>query len=411
MKARLFLTISLALNVTLATAVFLRRDHVAPTATIAKTQPLPAPFALQTNVETPEPKTFSNTNTFPPFHWGDIASEDLKIYRDNLHAVGCPELTIHEILKAEINTRYAARRRVILDSIENRFWGILARGELMRRQRTPQTDWGRDLEAVATERVKVLNEVLGSGNTAGEIAHQNDLQQRYSWLPAEKREKLLELEAQYETRLSEASELSSSDEQNAFSESAKNEFENTKKQLLTSEELNELRIRDSDAANWAANLSGFEPTPDEWRGVAKLKAGFEDSMNALSNANLADEDRASKQKDLEAQLAQNLKTTLGDERFSEYQLADDGRYEAARNVVERFGLSDQVAAQIYQLQRDAEKAAANLDANLSRDARQPVLTAIRQETERSLKGALGENAFSAYREYAGEWLEELGLKK
>lgn len=46
-----------------------------------------------------------------PFHWSQIESGDYRIYVANLRAIGCPEQTIRDIITADVDSLYAARRQ------------------------------------------------------------------------------------------------------------------------------------------------------------------------------------------------------------------------------------------------------------------------------------------------------------
>jgi hypothetical protein len=371
------------------------------------------PVSPITNAEVRRPGSAS-ARAFPPFLWSDIASADLRIYRDNLRAVGCPELTIREILKAEINERFGARRRAIMAGLQDKFWERLGTGEWARRQQIPQTDWGHKLQELAEERSRTLRDVLGTPPATADaeaLAQRQSQQQRLAWLPPEKRDALIALEEnrQQQMALTEASAATSTNsiaEQEARLQQA---FEDSKRKLLTAEELDELRLRDSDAANWPTGLAGFEPTEAEWRAVTRLKLDAEAAEANLAEAGLTEQERTAQQQELEATLAQNIKEALGPDRYAEYELAADGRLQSVRSVVRQFGLSDQLVPQVDDVQRGAQAEAEQVsgDDSLSAEARQAALAGIRQKAEQRLKAMLGDNAFSAYAELSGNWLVEL----
>jgi hypothetical protein len=193
-------------------------------------------------------------------------------------------------------------------------------------------------------------------------------------------------------------------------EALRRDFEGAQKQLLTPQELDELRLRESGGANWASDLPGFEPTEDEWRTVARLRSDYDQAQSDLAGANLTDEERQARQSELEAKLAGDTKGALGADRFAQYELASDGQFQQVRDVTQRYGLSDQVAEQAYQIEQSALAQAKQVreDPNLSPDARQTALAGIQQETERTLNGTLGAKVFSTYKDSAGDWIKSLG---
>jgi hypothetical protein len=289
---------------------------------------------------------------------------------------------------------------------------------LVRRQAIPRSEWGQTLTALAAERRRLITEVLGPDALAAEVAQQTwrtTLEQQRSWLPAEKREQLIDLEEKYQQRLVEWDAnlglrpygLSTAEDGNSLQEWQK-EFDEAKQQLLTPEELDELHLRESDAAEWAGNLPGFDATEDEWRAMTRLRSERDENHSQLG-PELSDEDRTARQNELQANFEQGLKGTLGPDRFAQYELANNGEFQAVRNITQRYGLPDSIAASAYEIEQTAQAQARQVadDANLPPEARQATLLAIRQETERSLGELLNSRVFSTYKEYHGDWLKEL----
>jgi hypothetical protein len=112
---------------------------------------------------------------------------------------------------------------------------------------------------------------------------------------------------------------------------------------------------------------------------------------------------------LEAKFDQTLKETLGPDRFAQYELANNGQFQGVRNVTRRYGLPDSVAVTAFEIQQTAQARARQVgeDPNLSPTARLATLTAIQQETERTLSGTQDARVFSTYKEYSGDWLKDL----
>jgi hypothetical protein len=187
------------------------------------------------------------------------------------------------------------------------------------------------------------------------------------------------------------------------------ELEQAKQQLLTPEELAELKLRESGEAGWAGNLSGFEPTEDEWRAVALLRLKQAGDQSQLANPDLGNEQRTALQNGLQADFDQAVESALGPDRYAQYQLANNAEYQAVRDVTQRYGLPDDIATQAYQAQKDAMAAADQVRnrQDLSPDARQAALTAIQQETEQNLGQILGPDVLPTYKEYRGGWITDL----
>ncbi|MBC8094698.1 MAG: hypothetical protein H7Y43_02690 [Akkermansiaceae bacterium] len=415
MRTRLFILISLACNVALAWGFFHFNKRPLPPTPPTPVTVVSAPVATPGVVVEP---ISTNVVTFQvPFNWSQIAADDLKVYRDNLLAVGCPELTMREIIRAEINERFGPRRRAIFAGAQGEFWEALVRGELLRRQGIMSTPWGKQLEALALERRQLIASVLGPDYrvTQGESPGQEDLASQRDWLPAEKRGQLAALEQEHEKRMTDWAKrvaAKGGDQTDADAVALKrvqDEFEEQRKKLLSPEELEELRIRESSAADWAADLGGFEPTEDEWRTVARARLAFEEAQSEAGQSGLSQEDQTKLQNELASKLAENLKTLLGTERYAQYETASNSEYQQLRNVTQRFGLDESLARQAYDMQKAAQSSADKVrsDSSLTPEVRDATLKAIQQETERSLGGLLGAGTLTTYKQHGGEWIETM----
>jgi hypothetical protein len=65
---------------------------------------MPAPAALP-------------TAEVKPFHWSQIESADYRTYVTNLRGIGCPEQTIRDLVKADVDNLYASRRQPLEDKL------------------------------------------------------------------------------------------------------------------------------------------------------------------------------------------------------------------------------------------------------------------------------------------------------
>ena len=199
MKTWPIIGFSFLLNAILAAAIVLSFKKTAPPAPATPMAAAPASSPIPSS-----PAAESSPSAGQPFQWSRIASDNLKIYRDNLRAIGCPELTVREIIRAVINENLGTRRRDILDSFQEKYWDRVLRGEQVRRQWLPRTEWGLALTSLAAERQQQISDVLGPDaltTEAGRQAQQADGEQKLSWLPPEKRAQLVALQEKYRQQL------------------------------------------------------------------------------------------------------------------------------------------------------------------------------------------------------------------
>ncbi len=434
MRSRPLIWLSLGLNLILLAAVChfaLRRPASKPAPREVRMTPMNEPVAAAVT-ETNSESAMTDPGV-EAFSWAQLTSADFKVYRDRLRAIGCPEETVRDIILAEINEKFRPRRAEIVASVQGRYWEITAKG------RNALKEWETALENLDEERQALIEEVLGKNPADEQTNHERRtrwLTNRYAWLPAEKQGRLVELEQASQKRtqaiweeIGKRPNTQPTAEDNQKFKALQDELTTARQQLLSPEEYLEYRLRGSSAGSWAGNLQGFETTETEWRAVARLKLDYEDALKqafpetdevAGGFANRygtplppPDATEASAQKEVRRQMQVELeaamKSTLGAERFAEYELASNSDYQQTKRITERFQLPESLAKQAYEVQRTAAAHAetTRTDANLSAEARASALAAIRQETERALAATLGSKVFNTYQEYHGDWLKQL----
>lgn len=399
------IVISLVLNLALGAVLMQRPPSPAPSVPVRA-------VAIIAPAMTSAPAVMFSAPVTEAFDWSQLAAADFKKYRDNLRTVGCPEPTVRDIITSEINSQFLTRRRVLLEDVQHRFWDMLARErELL----GGDNEWKKPLEKLNEERKALLAEVLGDAPDQPETERQarfwQNFERQYAWLPVEKRAQIVALEMEFRTRqealqkeISQRSDTKWTDADKARRKALADELDTARQRLLTQEELAEFKLRNSNAANWARNLNGFEASEAEWRAVATRRMEYDAALKKLDKKT-AGEVRSRLENEWQAQ----LKATLGEERYAAYTLAQDSRYQPARRITQRFGLADSVATQAYEMQKTAQDMARQLreDKHLDPAARQAALAAIQQETQQSLEAALGPKVFSTYRKYNGDWLKKL----
>ena len=177
------------------------------------------------------------------------------------------------------------------------------------------------------------------------------------------------------------------------------------KNELTPAELDEYQLRTSAHARWAERVIGFEPRPDEFAAVARLKMKLDQEFTPPKNAD-AD---AVKDFRTERRAAEDLRlrTLLGPQRFAEYQRGLDADYQAAVNVAASHELPPERATQVYEIKRATEEQlnAINDDANSSAEEKAAARAAAREQSAQSLQQLLGAKAFKTYEQNGGRWLK------
>src|SRR5690606_32925705 len=95
--------------------------------------------------------------------------------------------------------------------------------------------------------------------------------------------------------------------------------------ILSPEQLFEWDLRHSSTAqNMKWQMQAFDATEEEFRAIFKMKVAAEEARGTAST----EEDKAQREArhKLENQVRDELKATLGEERYKEYQRSEDHEY-------------------------------------------------------------------------------------
>ena len=186
--------------------------------------------------------------------------------------------------------------------------------------------------------------------------------------------------------------------------------------VLTPKEFEEYDLQTSPTAKpLSANLATyFRPTEDEFREIFRRKRDYEEAIARLSVPSapasqptdpaarqaLAQQRAAERQALDQArsaalnQMNEQLKTTLGQDRYAEYQRSQDRTYDMLARLGLRYGLGQETVLQAYELQNSFKSSPG--------PAGQPTDQAEKQkQLNEQLTTLLGEQAVRAYRRVNG----------
>jgi hypothetical protein len=389
MSRRFWLLLSLMLNVLLA-GIVAKEWHSRPATGIS---PLVWRAITQRTLQTPaaprvpDPAVMEITE---PFNWQSVEATDCRVFIENLRAIGCPDLTIFDIVSAEVDEIFNARVKELVDGVTGNFWNLVISSKDMQ-EMVEQKE--KELEALRDQKGEMLSALFGETNPADEFRaaqsenYRLDLEKsRLDFLPEEKQASVLEIKNRFAA--AQAALENSGTNLTALERSRKSgELQASRDRelqaALTPSEYDEYHLRISAAADVRDRLPAFDGTEEEFRAIALAK------MNSKSD--------------------EPIRQLLGPERFAAYQRAQDDDYLQTLRVTDRFKLPEESAVQIHQMQRDALARAKIIRNDNSRadEERQAILQAIQAETERSIGSVLGPTAFAVYRENAGNWIEQI----
>jgi hypothetical protein len=421
MNARALAIVSLLINASLL-AVVLSGHRAVPVKSPAGAEPTMAGTGAVVTASPSHLRTGASQETaddsYPEaaaaFHWSQVASTDFVAYRDRLRALGCPDRTVRDILTAEINQHFETRRMEVVTRLQAQFWEVLAR-------RGGHLDdlFEEDLEPLKAERNEALKAVLDElpGDDQAEARKRQfaEWQREYHWLPAEKQGQLAVIEAKasegFEALEREIRELPPHEQQaerlrrRAALEA---ELAAERQAALTAEEWAEFDLRQSRTKDWASGADGFAATEAEWRAVTKaLKEFAPTTADGASGPRSKAAQRAlaeARQRERE----QLIESTLGPERYAEYQRSSDGDFQQLRRVTDRLDLDDSKAIAAYELRQALSDEMRQLGQQtfLSAEELREAEQAIRARARETLSITLGTQGMEVYLENGGDWLQD-----
>jgi hypothetical protein len=384
---------------------------------------------------------------FARFDWSQVASRDLRAYRDNLRAIGCPEATVRDILTSVVEADYRERVRALIRPYAAQFWDTVAR--LLADKKIAE-DVVESLNQLKSEKNRQLEELFGPNRgQPQEPAFTLDAHQRQllGFLPEEKQRQYAELQNRFAERLRQPGRTPDGNER-PWTPEERQALEREKKEqlraLMTDGEWAEYRLRNSSHSRRLSQLTGIDLSEDDLKALARIRIQADEARGALpatrsgmsavemsaamarrygrTEAMVAERDdpqavaearRIEAQREtITRQAEDQVQAYLGEDRYAQFQRVQNPDYQQIRCVTDRYALPETLAADVQELTRIARD---QLEAVQSRggwtdEQRAAALAGLRAETERTLRQAMGAEVFDTYRRYGGQWVQEIGAQ-
>ena len=353
------------------------------------------------------------------FRWSQIESDDYKEYIQNLRDIGCPEETIRNLVKQDLDKYYDQRKADILSKSPARkeFWKTGNPSSLGR----PSASASSQMAQLDREKNEVLGELfepsgLAAINRPGPLAlARSQAKSGYAmdFIPEETKAQLNTLEQEYGSQLLKKMAQGASDAQDmAEIRQLRQDRDSSIANMLTPEQKMEYDLRKSPtAANMRLQMDGFDPSEDEFRDIFGARKSFDDEHGVVPGASISAGDMEGRQF-AEQEMNDQIHTSLGDDRYQDYLRQTDYDYKSIAKITERQGLGENISAQVYDMKGGAEELAREIRMNtgLSIEERQMQLGQIRNVTSRSIESLIGGQGAVALQGQAGgrNWLNNLG---
>ena len=360
-----------------------------------------------------------NVREVERFHWSQIESNDYKEYIQNLRDIGCPEETIRDLVKQDLDKDYDQRKADILSKSPARkeFWKSGNPSSIGK----PGASASSQMAQLDREKNEVLGDLFGSQGMAA-INRPSPLARARSqaksgyamdFIPEETKAELNTLEREFGSELLKKMAQGATDAQDmAEIRRMRTDRDDRIATMLTPDQKIEYDLRKSPtAANMRLQMDGFDPSEDEFRDIFGARKSFDDEHGVVPGASISAGDMEVRQF-AEQEMNDQIRTSLGDDRYQDYLRQTDYDYKSIAKITERQGLGENISAQVYDMKGGAEELAREIRMNtgLPIEERQMQLGQIRTVTSRSIESLIGGQGAVALQGQAGgrNWLNNLG---
>lgn len=339
--------------------------------------------------------------------WQAFRGNDLKSLADRLRAAGFPLSVIRSVLYNEIAERTSARRKALFGDVPDvPFWknnngtGPYNDPKVMAAMRE-----------LSKESAQLIKDALGPDANDQSDEAKAYAKRAYGDLPFDKIEQIQKIVSDYSELRQQVYAASNGGVQLPEDREKLTLLDKEQRadiaKLLSPQEFAEYDIRSSPtSAQLRSRLATFKPTEEEFRAIYQIQLAADEQMGG-GNVYTSEQytQRQAKQKEVDAQ----IQAMLTPDRATQYQLATDPAYSQINRIAARFDLPAQVALDVVAVQKDVQQRATALRANreLPPVQRTAQLTALQQEAQAKVASTLGPRGFEAYKEYGGQWLQNV----
>ncbi len=374
MRPHPWLALSLALNAALGWGIWRASQKVPPVAAAEETPAVEEAAAVgRTNVVV--------RRQF--FQWSEIESSDYPTFVANLRRIGCPEITVRDIIVADVNQMFAQRRAQEVISAESQWW-------------KPEPDLDATEAAVQKmnqlegERQELLARLLGpnwnvnftqvsergtvalDGPVLGKIDPETKLKvQELAVGAARKAAAYIEKQRAAKAAIDPAQMAQLRQEHRA--ELSK---------VLPPEQMEEYLLRYSaNAENLRRQLSGFNATPEEFRAIFRARDQIDNDIQLHYSGN--DPATARARQEMERLRDSAVEQALGPERSGLYRATADPLFREAQFLAQQTGAMPEKVLPLYQVQVEGarERARINSDRTLTAADRAAAIRTVSEQEE------------------------------
>lgn len=343
----------------------------------------------------PEPAAINSTPRFVVrrqyFNWNEIESDDYPTFIANLRRIGCPEITIRDIIVADVNQLYAQRRAQEVVTAESEWW----KSEPDLNATEAAVKKINDLEK---EKADFLTKLLGPNwninftqpSGPGTVALDGPVLGKLSPETKLKVEEIAANAARKQIEYVEAQRAAGKSLDPAEMARIRAEHRAELAKVLAPDQLEEYLLRHSaEADQLREQLRGFNATPDEFRAIFRARDEIDNDIQLHYSGTDANSVRM--RQELEQKRDAAVAAALGPDRSGLYQATADPVFREAQFTAQQSGAPPEKVLPLYQIQvlSNQERARINADTTMTPDQRATAIRAVSAQEEAATRKLLG----------------------
>lgn len=408
MRSRLFLWISLSLNIFLIVVLLSGRQRLSrqseTTAPSIDRRPVVAPMTGAVEDPPPAPATLDAARVSS---WKALKTDDLKVFVQRLRDAAFPEETVRDIVFGEVDRSYRLKtiESIVLPDLD--WWESGVDERFQELVEAPAL-------ALRTERDELLTQLLGE-NWDRSGSSDFNIQPLYgpelSALEPRVAVAVREIERQFASRIGayrRACQLGGEPIVDLEVGKMREARRTALAELLNERQVQAYLTRFSDRAREIrGELAHFNATSNEFLKIFQIRDRIEREIQLKHGA--ADTKSAARRRGLEAQGDAEIKAELGAVRYQAYQYNLDPLYRNALDFMETFGGNSAKALHLYELSHMSKAQRDQIEGDATKDelGRGKEMERTRTQVEGNLKQILGPEAYRKYRESGTDFLDSL----
>jgi hypothetical protein len=329
--------------------------------------------------------------------WSGLATDDLPALIARLRGAGFSSAMIRAIVGAQIEARFRDRM--------NALTGVLADTPFWKPEPTNSNNnpaFFEQLNQIYRERARLLRQLLGDdglpGLSSGDVATQQ--RRQFGDLPKNKIElvqRIVEDYAEMTSQVRAAMQGITLPEDREKLALLEREKRADLAALLTPAELEEYEMRNSTTTSRLRQaLTLMDASEAEFRAIFQVQQQFADALYPTVGSLTAV--TAQQRTEAQQKVAEMLKSTLGEQRYSEFARASDYEYQNLVRLGQGANVPSETLVRVYGLRDTVVNESTRIyeDKQLSTEQKRAALTALGQNAKAQVVAALGADAANAY---------------